>query len=208
MENDNQQEENELQNISDMFKMSEIEMIKDAINDITEALQDPDLKKNEKCPEYIFKEEFLPFFKKFAANEIEKKDNDSHTLMHKWLCISGGHYKSVDVVDNKGETLFTVPPVFNPDAVNMESLKQVGFYDMVEEAKKKGGRFPEEGNSYLYNRLDNLPTFLNNPETVNDDLDKWREIFDRYPDQDDKKDIPVKEVPKWMKEELGLDTDN
>lgn len=208
MENDNKTEENELQSISNLFIDNEVNNIKEAIEEITEALQDPDIKKNEKCPEYIFKEEFLPFFKKFAYNKIDKKDNASHTLMHKWLCISGGHYKSVDILDHKGDVLFTVPPIFNQDTINMDNLKGSYFQDIVKEAKKKGERFPDEGNSYLYNKLSNLPPFINNPETVNDDLDKWREIFDRYPDEDDKKDIPVKDVPKWMKDELGLDTDN
>lgn len=201
----------ELDELAASLKDSEYNRISSEISSIQEILESPELNKNNFIPESVFKEEFLPFFKDFMSNKIDKKDVKNNTLMYKWLALAESPYKEVDVLNMKGEKIFTVPPLYNKDGVNLEHLKPVPFSEIGKETENRSSILWEDGENYLAQRLSSLPkeAFLN-PNEVTNDIKRWEDIFKRY-ENENKKDLPdvnLDNIPKIVKEDLGLITDD
>ena len=210
-ENEKANPMSELEELSASLKDSEHNRLSSEISAIQEILESPELNKNNFIPESVFKEEFLPFFKDFMSNKIDKKDVKNNTLMYKWLALAESPYKEVDVLNMKGEKIFSVPPLYNKDGVKLEPLKTTPFSEIGMETENRTGILWEDGENYLAQRLSALPkeAFLN-PNEVTDDIKRWEDIFKRY-ENDNKKDLPdvnLDNVPRMVKEDLGLITDD
>lgn len=117
---------------------------------------------------------FLPFF----AGEENKYEV---TLTH-WSNYAGGPFWEVDVVDNKGVTLFTVPPVLSRD--NLKPLTQTeGMPSMTHVVHTVGqltNRHPIEGRNYLEQQLTRRDFSMRTSNNVIESLHIWNEIFKRY----------------------------
>ena len=199
----------ELQSLSDALRDSEINRISSEIASIQEILEDPEVNKNNFIPESVLKEEFLPFFKDFMSNKIDKKDVKNNTLMYKWLALAESPYKEVDVINMKGEKIFTVPPLYNKDGVDLNPLKQVPFAEIGKEVENRNSILAEDGENYLIQRLSALPkeAFLN-PNEVTEDIRRWEAIFKRYENVEEEKSPSLDNIPQTVKEDLGLITDD
>lgn len=89
------------------------EFIRNIVEEISEE-------KNRKVPEPVFREMFLPYF----TGEV--KMSSSEPAVAKWIGLVGSASLPTEVVNAKGETIFTVPPIYDTSRVNLTSHAKGG----------------------------------------------------------------------------------
>ena len=146
-----------------------------------------------------FKEYFLDYFKSIMVDGGER---NSH-LELKWMELAGGEYREVDVVDNEGKVLFTVPGINNNKIVQLDELKDISFSNMGYTYNMKADKIQAAGINYLADEFMALPKFLDTTADINKIHGRWISIFRRYykdipfrgEQQDNKKDTNIKFIP-------------
>jgi len=120
-------------------------------------------------PEKIFVEIFLDYFR--SGGQM----NTVNPLTIKWLELAGGPYNPVNVLDDKGNIVFTTPGIYCKP--NTDTLK-VDYGNLVSTFNLKANRIHEEGLNYL---TVNLAGTVNKINVEYDSyLLRWKAIFNRY----------------------------
>lgn len=131
--------------------------------------------------EDIFVNVFLPFF----AGE----ENIYKVGLGNWVTVAtnggslpGGQFREVDVIDDKGKVLFTVPPIYDRNALNPVKLSdRIALPQLMEQAEQLGSIKPA-----LQTKMKNqiFEALLNKMRAGNNNareyLLKWNDIFTRY----------------------------
>lgn len=128
-----------------------------------------------RMPERVFKHIWLPFF---AGDEklLYKVAITPH-----WVNFAGSIYQKVHVVDERGQVLFTVPPILDRTAIQSlvhSSGKTIG--EIVENSQLYANIHPAQGAAYLERELDKRALVMKVPVNVVQSLKTWNEIFARY----------------------------
>lgn len=160
-------------------------------------------------PEMVFTNYFLNFFFDIATG----KGDVNEGLLLKWLELSNGWYKGVNVINNQGKVLFTVPPLYRTEVISHDHIKGVNFTTLGRAFESRSTRTPEEGINLLNYEFSKLPKFIK----LYDDQETgliWRDIFTRYgllvnPDspkqQQEEPKVPTRERRARAKlEDLGI----
>lgn len=131
-------------------------------------------KVNGKLPENLFVQHFLPFF----TGQVPSKD--VHQYYQYWIGVAGTPMNEVDIIDGKGETIFTVPPIMNSDFVN-PAKRSKGMGDVFAEHSLHASHSPASGERFLANELSQrINEFEDNTEKLVTAEQKWNHIFKRY----------------------------
>lgn len=194
-------DDNELKQMSDKIKVEHMEHIGNMISTISNELKETTVQ-NATVPEIIFKEYFLPMFIRFATKKLDKNQDDN--LLRKWIELAGGPYSEVDVIDSKGNKVYTVPSVYNRNVVNLSSLNGVNFAEMGIRQKQYTDLSPQQGENYAIDMVKSLPKFINSAKTQAEEQNRWVEILTRYKDEKSN-DIFSKKPSKSKQNDLGLD---
>ena len=115
--------------LAERAKQREIDALKSFISEVKDDFTLPVAK----IPENVFVDYFLDHFK--ALNNNVEVDP---TLTAKWVSIVGSPYSPADIVDSKGDKLYSVPPILARPNVN-KRLQQVSFNEV-------SGRYNAEKN--------------------------------------------------------------
>jgi len=182
-----------LQNVADQLNdgrtMELKTYISDAFTDLVET------KVNMIIPEIVFKNHFLEFFYKFNHEQTNS------TLALKWIELAGGAYNEVDVVDNNGHIIYTVPSLFTRPNVDDSILSKMSFSSIAHNFQAKLERTDAEGINYLNRELSSLP---NTVSTESDNVvNRWLNIFQRY----STKQVAQPQLPTTLQDELDLNYD-
>lgn len=162
--------EDKLGRVAEQLKDSKTKELRGYIsNAYTELVE---TKINMIIPEIVFKEYFLEFF-----YGMTKKETDS-PLALKWIELSGGPYNEVDVVDDLGNIIYSVPSLFTRPEVNADKLKGLSFGSMYVTFKAKTNRTEADGINYLNRELSSLPKSVETDSNL--DVNRWLAIFQRY----------------------------
>lgn len=125
-------------------------------------------------PEVVFKDYFLDHFKNMAKGTVEDT-----TLTSKWIHgIAGTPYSEVDVVDDAGNVLFTVPGVVKRANLNVHKANDVSILKITNHYSLERNRMEARGDQYLAHALNGVENILE--KTTNEDTVRWKNIFDRY----------------------------
>lgn len=161
-------------------------------------------------PEDVFKYYFVDYFK---SRIIDGTTNDDKKAKE-WLCISGGPFREVNIINNRGDVIDKVPSlavkpgtdnIISTD-VNLEHISNT--YEMRKKLIK------DKADLYIMGELESLEINLNNENELEEHRKKWKKILDKYspemedPDmtpEDIKKDM--KSLSKDVKEKLDLNYD-
>lgn len=129
-----------------------------------------------KLPEVVFKSVFLPIFNGTRVL------TDTDEILKSWVGIAGAPGKEVEIIDNSGNALFRVPPIFDSsfiDSGNANGGKQLSqimsAYDLHRSV------LPVVGENFLTKEIPQRVESLANditPNKINEQ--RWQEIFDRY----------------------------
>lgn len=127
--------------------------------------------------ERLFVRIFLPFF---CGEEVQEKEK----IMQAWINTAGGQYKPIDVVNEKGEVIYRVPPLFDREAwiTNIPNHSQPALSDVATTAQQLANVSPRRAQAYLDNEL-NSRGFNNKKHTLDlaiQGLIQWNAIFERY----------------------------
>lgn len=132
-------------------------------------------KENSKLPEEIFVNYFLPFFS--GKVEVSKEP-----VLSNWIGIAGTPMSEVDVVDTKGDKIFTVPALFDTniiDVVNRERGRSL--QDIFSNYEVRNNNIPVIASKFLDNELNKKNDELIHNKTVSaTNTELWNNIFKRY----------------------------
>lgn len=111
-------------------------LVKNLLNDIK-------LEDSTKIPKGVYEEYFEPYLTgKLPVTE----DN---TIIVKWVELAKGPKRSVDIIDDEGNIIFKVPPIIDPNGINMEESNKINYGAIGAEYEIKHKRSPITGNEYL-----------------------------------------------------------
>jgi len=129
-------------------------------------------------PEPIFKEVFLPFFLSQHPNE------EWLMLLDQWIQIAGTAQLPVDIVDEKNNILFTVPPIYGTSMTKkMSKMRDGEHYSVIQERHQRTAQdFPTLAEGKIHDALDKK--FEKHIRSVETGLDRyagqWDVIFSYY----------------------------
>lgn len=185
--------ENKLQDLANKLEDRATKEAIAGINEIHSVVMEQD---KTIIPEVVFKELFLDFFK-----DVNNHPNNDGLLL-KWLELSGGVYNEVDVINEKGDTLYAVPGICSPGTINESIANNVAFDRIVTTYNNKLNRTQAEGVNYLNGELSKLTNIV---EEKNDNTTRWVNIFTRYEDPQAIEDD--KNIAQELNKNLGLELD-
>lgn len=190
MKNDNS---HGLQNVADQLQDSRTNELRGYITNAFEELVET--KVNMIIPEIIFKEHFLNFFYKMT------KEETTSPLALKWIELAGGVYNEVDVVNEAGQVIFTVPSLFTRPNVDDSVLGKMSFSNIAHKFQAKLDRTEAEGLNYLNRELSSLPNNVDSDSA--NDINRWMNIFLRY----SVKSTDIKTLPLTLQDDIELNYD-
>ncbi|BCM95270.1 hypothetical protein [Burkholderia phage FLC6] len=132
------------------------------------------IEQNSQFPETLFVEHFLPLF----AGEVQPTAEVNYRT---WLeKVAGGEKVSVDIVDENGKILFTVPPLF--DTSILEQSKPGGeSMTLIERHYSRLKEFDAAASQqFLNKKLSGLHIKDKPTEQVYANMRIWNAIFERY----------------------------
>ena len=156
------------------------EMFTEELNQATEMSSKGLLEgfERNKLHEPIFRQYFLPFF----INTVPPSPNNNAYAY--WVGVAGSPTSEVDVVDDDGNVLFTVPALLNTNSLEILQSRHRGpsVKDMyLEYAQMSQGLAPVATNVWnrgLYEKMQDIIT--PNNSAMESDVEKWKKIYAYY----------------------------
>lgn len=158
------------------------ERYRNEINEISGLLEES-LKNegNARISEDNFVNVFLPFF----ANE----ENLYNVGLGNWITVAtangqfpSGQFREVDVVDDAGRVLYSIPPVYDREAIKPKKISDKISYDQLIQQAEKLGTIKPSLKTKLSNQI--FTALLNKMKSGDNKaieyLTRWNDIFIRY----------------------------
>ena len=158
-------------------------------------------RENEKVPEIVFKEYFADYFNN---HEYEKDP----TKLSQWIGLSGGYYDEVDLVNEAGEVVDTVPGFYGRLEIS-DAFSDVPLTDMVITYNNKRDRLAVVGERYINEALGSVERKIITDETIKTHEQRWSTILAKYATKETTLPTsdPAKITPE-VKEKLQLNMDD
>ena len=157
--------------LAERAKKREIDALKSFISEVNDDFTLPVAK----IPESVFVDYFLDHFK--AINNNVEVDP---TLTAKWVSIVGSPYSPADIVDSKGDVLYSVPPLLARPNVN-KRLQQVSFNEVSGRYNAEKNRLESAGENYLHAALNGVSSMVTGEKAeMEKSTVEWMSIFKRY----------------------------
>jgi len=142
--------------------------VKQQINDVASELL---VIENAKLLESVFVEYFLDHFKSGLS--------DIHSaLTLKWIELAGSPFNEVDIVNDNGEVIYTVPPLIIRPDIN-DSVENMNFQNIIATYQLKKNNMAALGTNYINGQLNNVGSGIEAPNK-NIYTERWHNIFKRY----------------------------
>ncbi len=127
-------------------------------------------------PENVFVTHFLPFF---SGNRNSQTDND---VVAKWIAVAGTPMAEVNVMDDSGEVIYTVPPLLDTSIIDVVKRSAANSLSNIYTNKEVHSRnIPAAGETYLMEALDEKTRDVLKPSEHASEYEKrWANIFSRY----------------------------
>lgn len=142
---------------------------------------------NNTFPEAIFKDHFLPYF----AGQVVPNDKDNRAAQ--WIGIAGNPTREVDLVDNSGKVVLTVPSLFDTHALNplrpVDRIPrgQKSMHEMLIETKLRDNHIKGAGQPYFHQnmnlRVDQIIESGGIGDSAHSDTattQKWAKVFEHF----------------------------
>ena len=130
---------------------------------------------NTQLPEDIFVGYFLPYFS--GQREI----TSDQKVIGDWISVAKTPMASVDIVNDGGTVLYTVPPIFNTSLINANKQdRENSFSAIYNKFQLLNNNIPATANKYLMEQFSNKFGELDANTDVSEATAKWNNIFERY----------------------------
>lgn len=151
------------------------------INAIRKSLDEQENATRARMPERIFVGLWLAVFHK-GQNEFYPQVN-----LDMWANYAGNEYREVDIINPKGEVLFSVPPLFDRSGIKSIAGKDRtrmpggNILNIIRNAELRSRVSPQDGRNFLNAHLKQRALFMADlPPSVKTNLERWDAIFKRY----------------------------
>lgn len=131
---------------------------------------DPGLRK--KLPEELFVTYFLPMF---AGLETHPDVN-----IGRWVSIAGTPFAEVDIINQHGQTLFTVPPIFERNVIDTTKVSDMSIQSVTATYELLLQQSPHRAIKFLEHGLDKIDKSKDLMKWKGLYADKMKPIFERY----------------------------
>lgn len=129
----------------------------------------------QRIPENVFVAHFLPYF---SGQDLSQGRN----VVAEWIGVAGSPMAEVEVVDQAGQVLYSVPPIYDTNILEIAN-RQVGhsMADIYQQYELRRAGVPAAANAYLNNNLADKSR-----EIVKGHIDetsvagRWNNIMTRY----------------------------
>lgn len=119
---------------------------KEFISGVLDAIQTPP----KQIPEPVFKEIFMPYL---IGDKVPTAEND--VIAH-WVGLVGSAVDPAEIINTKGDVLFTVPPVYDTsDLTTVRSEKGMAFATIFEHYQDQSKIHGAIGKRFLVEELSN-----------------------------------------------------
>lgn len=130
---------------------------------------------NNKLPESVFVQLFLPYF---SGTPFP----DNRNVIAEWIGIAGTPMSEVDIINDQGAVLYSVPSLFNTDMLQVANKKAgLAIGDIVDNYKLRDQHVRGSGERYLSHAIEEkLHTMLPEQPNKNPFTARWADIHQRY----------------------------
>lgn len=125
-----------------------------------------------RMPEQQFVKVFLPVLANGFIN-----GNDEALDIHKWMSVAGGPLRPVDIIDESGEVLFTVPPIYETTGIHSDNSHN-SVFDIMSNLKLELQNNPIEADRRIRDRFFTSLDIKGSNQTRF--LVNWAFILERY----------------------------
>ena len=138
-----------------------------------------------RLPEALFKEYFLPIFKQ-SPEEIAKLSPEDtknrERLLSDWVKVAGGHYNEVDIIDDAGNVLFSVPALLRTAVINpKKDDRHPGFSAIIAHANLLEHQSPTRSLDFQKKEFTKKAVSIYDKSGVyKEEEQRWLDIFNRY----------------------------
>ena len=177
-----------------------VEQIKDSIDYHFNELVEKPSKKLTKLPENIFVYYFLPYF---CGEKIIDKNSD---IISKWIAIAGNPNKEVDIIDDEGNVVITIPALVDSSFIDFKNLnKGQPIKNIIANYELHKNQLPVVGENYLRNTMDSrIESLTRNSNIQIENELRWINIFTRYKKIGVNKE-EVKNIDRLLDDEISYD---
>lgn len=161
----------------DQYATDRKEVLKSQIEGVVSDLAKTASATRPTFPERYFVGIFLPYF---AGDE---KPPYPTMDLGAWVGrVAGSPFQEVDVIDPSGKVLFTVPPMLDRSAVDLEASQHRGqpIAHIVRSAQQLTLMSPRQGALHLQEKLTQKALIMKAPASVVRNIEAWNKIFERY----------------------------
>lgn len=130
-----------------------------------------------KLPERLFTRNFLPFF---CGERDPVKEPDFYVL---WISIAGSPMSEVQIIDDNGNPLFTVPALNDTSIIKPDrnTSGSINFSQIITMAKMYGNMTPVAGQNVLMSGLgEKYKELQSKSEVFDSNTERWYQILLRY----------------------------
>lgn len=158
------------------------------------------------CFELFGKPENLPMARISEANFVQvflpmfTGDDTRHVTRANWESLAGGYYNRVEVVNQLGEVIYTVPPLLDRSA--LKPVFQDGHNSvsvLISHSENLSKLKPSLGQNFLEQELKHRAMRMQNPADSIKHIAEWNAIYNRY-------GAPLVRIPGYTDEQLGITT--
>jgi hypothetical protein len=132
--------------------------------------------KNAVIPEQIFVNYFLPYLAGLVpiTNDV--------TVISDWISVAGTAMSEVDVIDQHGKVLFTVPKLLDTNIINIVNRERGNaFQEIYAQFNLHSNNIPIVGDRYLNGALDKkIDSMSQESNAFSNNSVRWNEILTRY----------------------------
>lgn len=124
-----------------------------------------------RLPERIFKGYFLPLF---------TCEEDNPAKLAEWIAVAGSPFNIVDIFDEAGNVVLTIPPILDNRSVNPSKLDGLSFAHIMTTYGQYSRQSPVLGERYLRKTLGDQVEAIGEVKDGAWSEKLWAKVFDRY----------------------------
>lgn len=130
-----------------------------------------------RLPEPLFREHFWPYFN--HDREVQRDQN----VFAQWVGVAGSPTSEVDVVNEKGDIVFTVPALLNTGILNVlkSDHQQQSIKETFQETSRLAADLPDVATTFFQKMLQHkLGDISSNRPPQEKDVQNWKKIAEYY----------------------------
>lgn len=168
----------QVQQVQDRLTQSLVDSIKQQESSFLSEIVEDAQHNRAKLPEPLFREHFLPFFS--GASAIDSRSE----VITQWIGIAGSPTAEVDVINEQGESLFTVPGYYDTtviDAMSRSLGKEVTLSRIINIYNQQMTNIPQVAETEVQKNLEVKKESLIQPsKNYQNNRERWESIFTHY----------------------------